>query len=202
MGQVITPMVRNILLACVGGYLLQLALAPLPEIYLALWRPGHFPGEPPFRPWQLVTHAFLHADFLHLAVNSLVLLNFGPAVESLLGSRRFLVYFLTCVIAGATSQLLAGWWGLSIGDYSLGASAGISGVVLAFGLAFPRRRMAIFPIPVAMPAWVFVAGYLVTEIVLGFTRPNSGTGHFAHTGGMIGGFVLAMYWRSQASRTR
>ncbi|MET0290808.1 MAG: rhomboid family intramembrane serine protease, partial [Steroidobacteraceae bacterium] len=77
MGQSLTPAVRALLIACVAVFGLQLWLAPAIELHFALWNPG----TGLFRPWQLVTSAFLHGGWIHLAVNAMVLYSFGPVLE-------------------------------------------------------------------------------------------------------------------------
>lgn len=195
----LTPVVRNLLIACVVMGAMQWWLYPKVEIHLALWTPGEA-GLLRFRPWQLVTSAFLHADWIHLTLNCVVLNSFGPPVEKLLGSRRFGICFLGCAIAGALLQLLAQKWGLSHAGYSLGASAGTAGIVVACAMAYPQEGITVFPIPALLPAWFFVGAFAVMSLVFPFTGIQSGVGHFAHLGGMIGGLALMLYWRPKAVR--
>ncbi len=54
----------------------------------------HMPGSPDFEPYQLVTHMFMHANFSHIFFNMFALWMFGMAIENLMGSKRFLVYYL------------------------------------------------------------------------------------------------------------
>jgi membrane associated rhomboid family serine protease len=103
-----------------------------------------------------------------------------------------------CVIGAALTQLLALRLVGNPAVPTVGASGGIFGLLLAFGLAFPRRRlMLLFP-PIPMPAWLFVTLYGLLELYLGISGHASGVAHFAHLGGMVGGFVLILYWRSRA----
>jgi membrane associated rhomboid family serine protease len=192
-GQTITPMVRNLLIACIAGFALQAYLGPSVDARFALHPPGGY-GAYSFQPWQLVTYAFLHGGVLHLFTNMFALYMFGPDIERLVGSRRFLTYFIVCVISAAATQLL-------ISPHStVGASGGVFGLLLAFGLAFPQRRlMLLFP-PIPMPAWLFVTLYGLLELYLGVSGRQPGVAHFAHLGGMIGGFALILYWRSQQLR--
>ena len=77
----------------------------------------------------------------------------------------------------------------------VGASGAMFGLLLAFGWFFPQRRvMLIFP-PIPMPARVFVAVYGALELVLGVTGTASGVAHFAHLGGMLGGWLMLQYRR-------
>jgi membrane associated rhomboid family serine protease len=198
MGQVITPMARNILIACVGVFLLQMALDERLVGMFGLWPPNTF--TPHFQPWQLVSYAFLHGSPAHLFFNMFALYMFGPDIERLLGARRFLTYYVVCVIGAALTQLIALHMEGNPPVPTVGASGGVFGLLLAYGLAFPRRRlMLIFP-PIPLPAWLFVTLYGLVELYLGVSGHDSGVAHFAHLGGMVGGFALIFYWRAQQRR--
>ena len=202
MGQTLTPVVRNILIACAAVFLLQLVFGPGMLATFALWPPNAF--SPHFEPWQLVSYAFLHDpyNYLHILFNMFALYMFGPDVERLLGPRRFLVYYLVCVLGAAVAQLLALRVLGNPPSPTVGASGGIFGLLLAYGLAFPHRRlMLLFP-PIPMPAWLFVTLYGLLELYLGVSGHDSSVAHFAHLGGMVGGFALIMYWRSSVRRAR
>lgn len=189
------PVTRALLVSCIAGYLLQLINGDMLAVRFALWplNGGFF--EPSFEPWQLVTYAFLHGSFMHLAFNMFALYMFGSEVERLLGTRRYLTYYIVCVIGAALAQLVVAQ--IHGGDASptVGASGGIFGLLLAYGLAFPRRKLIILPIPIPMPAWVFVTLYGLLELFLGVTGSEAGVAHFAHLGGMAAGFLLILYWR-------
>ena len=192
-----TPVARSILLACIAGFGLQYFVYPWAEIYLALWPLGDNPGAAPFQPWQLVSYAFLHGSFTHIMFNMFALYMFGPDIERLVGPRRFAIYYFVCVISAALTQLLVQRLAGGPALPTVGASGGVFGILLAYGLAFPRRKlMLIFP-PIPMPAWLFVTLYGLLELYLGISGRDSSVAHFAHLGGMIGGFVLVLYWRTQ-----
>jgi membrane associated rhomboid family serine protease len=191
----ITPVTRALLIANICGFVLQWAVGSQLLYSFALWPPGDGLYAPGFQPWQLITYAFLHGDFTHLLFNMLALYMFGSEVERLLGARRYLVYYTACVIGAALTQLALAWFGDGDAQPTIGASGGVFGLLLAYGLAFPHRKlMLLFP-PIPMPAWLFVTLYGVLELVLGVTRTQDGVAHFAHLGGMAAGFVLILYWR-------
>ena len=185
-----------IILANVLLYLLeQVAMAPI-EVHFALW-PIATP-EALFRPWQLVTYAFLHDPngITHIFFNMFALYMFGPSLEQYWGPRRFLGYYLVCVIAAGATQL-AVEYALGGGEPTIGASGGIFGILLAFAMLFPRARILLyFAIP--MPAWLFVAGYAVLELFFGVTGRQASVAHFAHLGGMLGGAIMMAFWRLSA----
>jgi len=195
-----TPVVRNILLACVAVFLLQQVAGPSLEYWFALWpldlAPPYGAG---FHLWQLVTYAFLHGGFTHILFNMFALYMFGPDIERLVGPRRFSVYFLVCVVSAGLTQLIVEHLERGLAEPTIGASGGIFGILLAFGLAYPHRRLLLIFPPIPMPAWLFVTLYGLVELYAGVTGTAAGVAHFAHLGGMIGGFALILYWRSRGS---
>jgi membrane associated rhomboid family serine protease len=142
----------------------------------------------------------LHGGLAHLFFNMFAMFMFGSEIERLFGSRRYLTYYLLCVIGAALMHLIV----VASADMRLvpavGASGGVFGLLLAFGMAWPHRKlMLLFP-PIPMPAWLFVTLYGALELYLGITQTAQGIAHFAHLGGMATGFVLIRYWRAQARR--
>jgi len=160
-------------------------------INFALWPATH--SQSPFMPWQLLTYGFLHGDMTHIAFNMFGLWMFGQDLERLWGSQRFLTYFLVCVVgAGVIQLLVAGWQG---GIYpTVGASGGLFGLLIAFGLTFPNRIiMPLFP-PIPMRAITFVFVFGLLELYLGVSGNTPGIANFAHLGGMLFGFLMLRYW--------
>ena len=193
------PVTKALLLANGLMYLLQWLFGHEQFAALALWPIG-IDGDlfsQGFLPWQLLTYGFLHGNFLHLAFNMLTLAMFGSQVEYVWGARRFLTFYLVCVAGAAVCQLAVGWWTLSQGGEAyptLGASGGIFGLLLAYGLLFPNQRvMLLFP-PIPMKARTLVILYAVAELVLGLNNWQPGVAHFAHLGGMLFGWLLMRYW--------
>ena len=151
-----------------------------------------------FLPWQLLTYGFLHAGVPHLFFNMLALLIFGAPLEATWGGRRFILYYFTCVIGAGLVQLIVTSWSVRNGGPpypTIGASGGVFGLLLAYGMLFPHRRLMMRYPPISMKAWVFVLGYGVLELVLGVTGTQEGVAHFAHLGGIGFGFLLIQYWR-------
>lgn len=197
-----TPVARNILIACIAGFLLQLWAGPQLGDMFALWPLHDYPGWPDFQPWQLVSYGFLHGGYVHLFFNMFALYMFGPSIEELTGSRRFLIYYFVCVITAALTQLVVHQFIGGPPQATVGASGGVFGLLLAYGLAFPRRKlMLLFP-PIPMPAWLFVTLYGLLELYMGVFGRNSNVAHFAHLGGMAGGLALILYWRSRSGARR
>ena len=195
----LTPATRAIILVNILVYLLE-KVAPYPmEAHFALWSLAT-PAEPPFRIWQLVTYAFLHApnDIWHIVFNMFAVYMFGPSLEQYWGPRRFLAYYFVCIIAAGIAQL-AVEYAAGTGGQTIGASGGVFGILFAFAMLFPRVRILLyFAIP--MPAWLFVAGYAVVELFFGVTGREGSVAHFAHLGGMLGGALMMLYWRLREGR--
>jgi membrane associated rhomboid family serine protease len=188
------PVTTSLIVANVAMFLLFNSVGDMLSP-LALWPIGASQfGGAGFAPWQLVTYAFLHGSVLHLMFNMFALYMFGGAIEQVFGPRRYLSYYLVCVVSAALTQLL--FAKLTGGFYpTVGASGGVFGLLLAYGLYFPNNRvMLLFP-PIPMPARVFVFVYAAIELAMGVTGVESGVAHFAHLGGMIGGFLMLRYWR-------
>lgn len=166
-------------------------------VNFALW-PAGVPGSP-FMPWQLVTYAFLHGGIFHIGFNMLALWMFGRELELMMGTKRFLIYYFSCVVGAAVVQLVVA--GVQGGIYpTIGASGGVFGILLAYGMAFPNRMiMLLFP-PIPMKAKYFVILYGVFELYLGIAGAAPGVAHFAHLGGMLFGFLLLQYWSHQRRR--
>jgi membrane associated rhomboid family serine protease len=193
-----TPVARNLLIACIAVFVAQ-QFVPL-ERSFALWPVDDYAHR--FQVWQVVSYGFLHGGFTHLLFNMFALYMFGPEIERLVGSKRFAIYYGVCVVTAALTQLLVQHLENGPSIATVGASGGIFGLLLAYGLAFPHRKlMLIFP-PIPMPAWLFVTLYGLLELYLGVSGRNAGVAHFAHLGGMIGGFVLILYWRAQRRTQR
>ncbi len=190
------PVTRLLLIINVAFFLLQQVFGDLLLIWFALWpfnMPAGFGAQ--FLPWQAITYGFLHGGLLHLGFNMLALYMFGGQIEQVFGSRRFMIYFLGCVFSAALAQLAT--QSLTGGPPypTVGASGGVFGLLLAYGLIFPKRMvMLIFP-PIPMPAWLFVTLYGLIELYLGVTGTQAGVAHFAHLGGMLGGYILIRQWR-------
>jgi len=194
----ITPTNRAIILANVGVFLLQLLLQQSNALDL-------FPLYPLqttlFRPWQLLTYGFMHGSWLHLFFNMFAVFMFGSQVEHLFGAKRYLIYYLTCMVGAALMHLIVIYFARDLPlAATVGASGAVFGLLLAFGMAYPRQQLIIFPIPVPIQAWLAVTLYGGMELFLGVTRTASGIAHFAHLGGMATGFVLIRYWQSQRRR--
>ncbi len=145
-----------------------------------------------FRPWQLITFQFMHGSFSHILFNMLYLWMFGTELENLWGSRKFLIYYLTCGIgAGLTQLFLSPLLEGSIGP-TVGASGGIYGLLMAFALIFPRRPIYLYffiPIPA-----MYLIGFMIL-LELFSIGDLSLTAHLAHIGGAFIGLSYILIER-------
>ena len=195
----VPPVTWALIVANTAIYILQLGARDGFIRSFALWPLGASPALGPdalgaFQPWQLVTYSFLHGSFTHLFLNMLALFMFGSEIERLFGTRRYLAYYFAAVLAAAVTQIAVS---TATGSFypTVGASGGVFGLLLAYGIYFPRRTIVLLFPPIPMPAWLFVIVYAVIELYLGVTGTQAGVAHFAHLGGMVGGFLMLRYWR-------
>ncbi|GAB2516031.1 rhomboid family intramembrane serine protease [Lysobacter humi (ex Lee et al. 2017)] len=201
---------RYLLIANAVVFLLQALVSNLPQggvgdglwrvfEYLELHPIGSGDGDRPgFMPWQLVTYGFLHFDVAHFFFNMLALVMFGAQVEHTWGARKMLTYYLTCVVGAGLCQLVVGYGTIAMGGepYStVGASGGIFGLLLAYGMLFPHQRVMLLIPPVPMKARTLVIVYGLIELFFGLTGTMPGVAHFAHLGGMLFGWLLIRHWR-------
>ncbi len=185
------PVTKALMLICTALFCVQLLLGSWVEGVLALWplSSGHF------LPWQILTYAFLHGDPTHLFFNMLGLWMFGSEIESIWGRKRYIHYLLASVLAGGAAQLLVAPL-FAMSGPTVGASGALFGLLLAFGMMFPDRIiMPLFP-PIPMKAKIFVAIFGGLELLFGLMG-GGGVAHFAHLGGMLGGWLMIRYWRGQ-----
>jgi rhomboid family protein len=192
----VPPVTQSLLIANIAVFVLQNMLGGQFTTMFALWPPGSPETAALFQPWQLVTYGFLHGGIAHIFFNMLALYMFGGDVERLFGSRFFLQFYFACTVTAAATHLVVTSWMGAPPAPMVGASGAIFGVLLAFGWYFPRRRILLLFPPIPMPARVFVALYGALELFLGVTQTASGVAHFAHLGGMLGGWLM-IQWRRQ-----
>ena len=221
----IPPVTKNFMLACVIALLVGVLL-PVAVRFLALWPLG----SGLFWPWQVVSYAFLHADFAHLAFNMLGVWMFGADLERYWGPRRYQQFLLVSALSAGLMQLLVAPLMGQLGP-TVGASGVLFGLLMAYGMSFPHRQfdlvgflpmvlmmvpgqvfnvlgMVLFimlmtnrravPIPpIPINAMAMGALYGGLELFLGLFVRGS-VAHFAHLGGMLGGWLMMRYWRGQA----
>lgn len=187
----IPNVVFALLIANGVAYALQVLYPNIVEKLFVLWSLN----TGGFRPWQLLTYGFLHSreSLYHIFFNMLALWMFGREMEHVMGSRRFLIFWMVCIIGAGLVQLLVS---VVTGQPSatIGASGGVFGLLLAFAMAFPNRIIVLLIPPIPMKAKYFVLIYGLITLYLGFSGGAPTVAHFAHLGGMLFGFMLIQYW--------
>ena len=185
------PATQALLLANVAIFFLDRLLGNALFVPFALWPVG----SEAFFPWQVATYAFLHGNFEHLFFNMLGLWMFGGELESLWGRKRYLQFYAASVLAAAAAQIVVDLL-LGSGAPTVGASGGLFGLLLAFGLIFPNRTILLFFVIPMQAKWLVVL-YGALELYQGVFLRGTGVAHFAHLGGMLGGWLMLRYWRGQ-----
>jgi membrane associated rhomboid family serine protease len=203
------PVVKNIIIINIIMLLAKYIAASVFQVDLVESLGLFFPKSEHFKPVQILTHMFMHADFWHLFFNMYALFIFGQVLENVWGPKRFLIYYLVCglgavivhesVIAFEYHHLMNNYnpelVQILLNTPTIGASGAIFGVLLAFGVLFPNTQlMLLFP-PIPIKAKYFVLGYGAIELYLAFSQPGSNIAHAAHLGGMLFGYLLIRYWR-------
>ena len=186
------PATRALLFLNIVAFGVETALGDPVIEWFALW-----PWGQGFEPWQMVTSAFLHANLLHLGANMFGLWMFGRDVERLLGSSRFVQLYGASLITAAVAQVFV-TAGLGQAVPTLGASGAVFGILVAFAMLFPNRIVVLLFPPIPMHARTFIICYALFELYAGVAGTDAGVAHFAHLGGLAGGFACMRWWRRAA----
>ena len=182
-----------------------------------------------FRPWQLITHMFLHGDFGHIFGNMLALWMFGSILENIWGPKQFLLFYFLCGVGAAMIHLgilsfelmdatkyyhqliLSGAHSADATDFlniykakvdvaTLGASGAVFGILIAFVYLFPNTYIYIYFFIPMKAKWL---GILYFSYELFFALRNSAgdnVARWAHVGGAIVGFILVYIWKKNNRR--
>ena len=174
-----------------------------------------YPASPLFKPWQIVTHMFMHGGFWHIFFNMYTLFIFGCVLERMWGPKKFLLFYFVTGLGAALlhtgvqaiemqvymSQAAEGSVSAIQAIHSLkmtptvGASGAIYGVLIGYAMLFPDSVLTLIFPPVSLKAKWFVIIFAVIELVTGIFGMGGGVAHFAHLGGMLFGWLLIMYWK-------
>jgi membrane associated rhomboid family serine protease len=181
----------------VAVYVLQGLSKGALDVLFALWPLQPIDGVAYFHVWQIVTYAFLHSTshIEHLLFNMLGLWMFGAEIERYVGPRRLLTCYFASIVTAALSQLFVPMLFGAPAAPTVGASGGVFGLLLAYAVLFPKRKVIPLIPPIPMPAWLFATLYAGLELFLGVTGSQAGVAHFAHLGGMVGSALVITQWR-------
>jgi len=199
-----TPAVKQLLIANCAIFLLFALFGAINSTALiAGWAYGHLGlegyavvhGE----IWQLVTYSFLHYGLLHLLFNMLALWMFGAQLETDWGYSLFMQFYFFCVIGAALVTVLVsftGILGVSPRTLTVGASGGIYGLLLAFGILHGDSQVMLFPLPFLIKAKYFVIGIIALAIYGALSSAHSlgqSTAYMAHLGGLLFGYIFLKF---------
>jgi len=196
----ITPVVKNLLIINIIFFVAMYVLAS--RFDMGKWFAVYYFDSPQFRPWQIITYMFMHANIGHIFFNMFALFMFGPILEYSLGSKKFFNFYFICGIGGVALQMLVQAFEVHAitGSFTLshpelessylafganaqklydiynaqlvGASGAIFGILVAFGVLYPNMEMLIFFIPVPIKAKYIVSVYVLYEIYATFAQTS------------------------------
>ncbi|MCS7125679.1 MAG: rhomboid family intramembrane serine protease [Aigarchaeota archaeon] len=156
-------------------------------------------------PHRLLTSMFVHYDPIHLFFNMFALFIFGPEIERVIGKSRYLIlYFLS----GLTASIFHAYYiylffpiRTLLTTPAIGASGAIYGVMAAYGVLFPFRRLVAFVFfPIMAPALVVIIILALIQTLYAFIAPFSQVAYAAHVGGFITGLVITLIYRKGLRR--
>ena len=207
----IPPVVKNLIILNVMMFLITLLTGNFMYEKFSLF----YFQSPLFKPYQIITHMFMHGGFFHILFNMYTLFIFGSVLENVWGGKKFLLYYLVTGVGAAIIHSLVMYieassltQAMEAGNFlaqekmfalmrtpTVGASGAIYGLLLAYGMLFPNSVMQLLFPPVALKAKYFVLIFGALELFLGLSNTGSDIAHFAHLGGMIFGYFLIIYWK-------
>lgn len=189
------PITLALILLNVLVYALSVFTGPDIVHTFGMWPPG---AGGAFHYWQLITYSFLHGSLLHLAFNMVAIAMFGSELERRWSDLRYLLTYLISVVVAAMTQIAVSGYFMQASGPVIGASGGVFGLLLAYALYFPNRVISFIFLPfIRIPARTFVLGYGAIELFLGVTGTAAGVAHFAHLGGLFGGWLGVQYFRGR-----
>ena len=156
-----------------------------------------YPESDYFKPWQFVTHMFMHGGAMHIIFNMYALWAFGSPLEQMWGRNKFLFFYFSAGLGAALIYTIANYYMQDYGAIAVGASGAVYGVLVAFGMNFPNAKLALIFFPVPIAAKYFIPLILFGDLFFGFTSYSVGNiAHFAHIGGALIGFLVMLYWKN------
>lgn len=168
-----------------------------------------YPASPFFKPWQILTHMFMHGGFWHIFFNMYSLLMFGSILERSLGPKKFLIFYFATGLGAVVLHTGVEWMQARVFiangaaqayqqllvTPTLGASGAIYGILIGFAMLYPQARLTLIFPPIPMTAKWLVIIFAAIELFSGINGIQDGVAHFAHLGGMLFGWLLIRWWR-------
>ena len=147
--------------------------------------------------WRVVTYGFCHAGIFHIFFNMINLFFFGRMLSQAMRQGEFLAFYLTAIVVGGLTQIV---WNLGDAAIIVGASAGVSGLLLLAAMRYPRMQvhiMGIFPLELR---WLAIIFFIFSFAYVGSRGP---TAHAAHLGGALFGIAYQYFqWNLTGMFTR
>ena len=173
-------------IVCVFSYIVSYLAAPPSGINDELGFSSHDLTNMS-RAYTILTSMYTHASIQHLFFNVLGIIFIGVVFEQKIGTRPYLLLYVLTGICGSLAFAAIRWTEPYL--VAVGASGAIFGIMGGFVRLYPREQFMIFPLPMALPIWIIVAGYLVLQLLLAPTATDVAVE--AHMGGLIAGLLLA-----------
>ena len=161
-----------------------------------------------YKPWQLITHMFLHGDFSHILGNMFALWMFGSILENVWGPKRFLLFYMLCGVGAAIIHLailsyqlvpLTSQYDRLLNSATLGASGAVFGILIAFVYLFPNTYIYIYFLFPVKAKWLGIA-YFAFELYKGIENSaGDNVARWAHVGGALIGFILVYIWKKKGT---
>ena len=195
----VTAVVKRLLIINIVVFLTAIIIRPLGVLIYDWFQLDPTTLARALQLWRLVTYQFLHGGIWHIFFNMIGLYFLGPTLERHWGSRKFLVFYLSCGAAGGVFYLLLVAVGFLPAMAMVGASGAILGMLAACAILFPHIKLFIFPlffpISIRTAAIIFSAMYLFFVL----TRSANAGGHAAHLAGMATGaiYVFSQSWQTK-----
>lgn len=174
------------------------------DSFIETWSfiPAQFSANPLGESITLFSSLFLHGGWIHLGGNMLYLLIFGDNVEDRFGHIKFLIFYFLCGFAASLAQYV---FSMSSDIPTLGASGAIAGILGAYLVLFPGRRVRVLVVTwiINMPALLVIGSWIVIQLVSGVGTLSSasvtgGVAYMAHIGGFAAGLFLTLFFRKKA----
>jgi membrane associated rhomboid family serine protease len=158
-----------------------------------------------FRPWQLISHMFMHDGFMHIFGNMLALWMFGSILENIWGPKQFLLFYFLCGVGAALIHLGAfsieslnysrSYYSAIVDVPTLGASGAIFGILIAFVYLFPNTYIYIYFFIPMKAKWLGILYFSYELFKALMNSASDNVARWAHVGGAVIGFILVYLWK-------
>ena len=201
--KILPTIIKNLIIINVLVFFAQnVFTAPRFDFSIDDWFALHSLHSPLFKPWQLITHIFMHGSFNHILFNMFTLWMFGNVIENIWGEKRFLVFYFVCGLGAGLIHLIYLNFVNDLYSATLGASGAIAGIIAAFIYLFPNSLIYIYFLIPVKAKWLGIL-YFLYELYNGVFGSSSDTiAHWAHIGGGVIGLLLTYLWTKKRTFNR